>query len=229
MSIFSYPRTIYGPGQTSFNPLFRLLDDFESYSRETQGGSGDDGRGGHHQLQSARTFSPRFDVRETETAYELHGELPGIERDQVEIEFTDPQTLVVRGRVERSYTSGTPPAGTLEAGDGISEKTNTETSGQPANVDASRSRKTDITARKEPNRDNTTGDNTQQLSADFSVEDAPVAKFWIAERSVGQFSRTFSLPTRVDQDAVTASLNNGILSVVVPKARKQEGRRIAIN
>ena len=42
------------------------------------------------------------DVRETEHAYELHGELPGIERENLNIEFTDPRTIQIRGRVERT-------------------------------------------------------------------------------------------------------------------------------
>ena len=55
------------------------------------------------------------------------------------------------------------------------------------------------------------------------------AKYWVSERSVGEFSRAFQFPTNVDQDNVRASLTNGILSVTVPKAKKPEGRRIAIN
>ncbi|UKZ63195.1 uncharacterized protein TrAtP1_004425 [Trichoderma atroviride] len=54
------------------------------------------------------------------------------------------------------------------------------------------------------------------------------AKYWLTERSVGEFSRTFNFPTRVDQEGVTASFKDGILNVVVPKAAKHEPRRIAV-
>ncbi|RKF79831.1 30 kDa heat shock protein, partial [Golovinomyces cichoracearum] len=53
-------------------------------------------------------------------------------------------------------------------------------------------------------------------------------KYWVMERNVGEFSRSFGFPTQIDQDAVKASMKNGILSIVVPKAKKQEGRKITI-
>jgi HSP20 family molecular chaperone IbpA len=40
----------------------------------------------------------------------------------------------------------------------------------------------------------------------------------VSERQVGQFERTFTFLAKVDQDGVKASLNHGILSIVVPKA-----------
>ncbi|RKF53251.1 30 kDa heat shock protein [Erysiphe neolycopersici] len=52
--------------------------------------------------------------------------------------------------------------------------------------------------------------------------------FWVLERSVGEFSRSFGFPVPVDQELVKASLKNGILSVIVPKAKKQESRKITI-
>ncbi|KFY31768.1 hypothetical protein V493_00811, partial [Pseudogymnoascus sp. VKM F-4281 (FW-2241)] len=42
-------------------------------------------------------------------------ELPGIEQKDVEIEFSDQVTLIVRGKTGRSYSAGTPPAGFVEA------------------------------------------------------------------------------------------------------------------
>jgi HSP20 family protein len=61
-----------------------------------------------------KTFIPKFDVKEIAQAYELHGKLPGIEQKDVEIEFTDQQTLIIKGRTKRSYTKGTPPAGFIK-------------------------------------------------------------------------------------------------------------------
>ncbi len=53
-------------------------------------------------------------MKETETAYELYGEFPGFGRDDITIDFPESQTLIVSGRVERKYSSGTPPAGLVE-------------------------------------------------------------------------------------------------------------------
>nr|AAV33735.1 30 kDa heat shock protein [Trichophyton rubrum] len=50
----------------------------------------------------------------------------------------------------------------------------------------------------------------------------------MTERSVGEFNRVFKFPSRVDQDAVSASLKDGILSVNVPKAAPPTVKKINI-
>lgn len=215
MSLF--PRGFYA-SDPNFTSLFRLLDDFDTYNREVQGGK----EGGRNTRQLARTFNPKFDVRETETAYELHGELPGIDRENVTMEFTDPQTVVIRGRVERTYSSGNLPSTNASA---ITEKGEDHASAHKVTVE-------DEAAEEAKERGNNGTQVAKHQNGHVEQQQqrkGPVEKYWVSERSVGEFSRTFSFPTRVDQDTVTANLKDGILSVVVPKAKKNETRRIAIN
>ena len=222
MSLF--PRSIYGADTTSFTPLFRLLDDFDNYrtEAEAQGGNQTGNRKGSRALGS-RTFNPKFDVRETENTYELHGELPGIERENINIEFTEPQTIVIHGHVERTYRSGTPPSGLLEDG----AKTNGAiTEGGEKEQHISKPHK--VTVEDESSEQQGTVVKKEEHQKEQSQQQ-PKEKYWITERSIGEFSRTFSFPSRVDQDAVSASLNNGVLTISVPKAKKHESRRIAIN
>lgn len=119
-----------------------------------------------------RAFSPRFDVRETNTAYCLDGEIPGTEQKNIDIEFTEPQTLTIKGHSEREYST---PSSQQEETD--------QTDGH---------------------------------------------KYWATERSVGQFRRAFSFPSRVDQDNVKANLQNGVLSIVVPKAAAPAVKKIIV-
>jgi HSP20 family molecular chaperone IbpA len=164
MSLF--PRT------GDFAPLFRLLDDYDLH------------RSGRTDT-SIRSWAPRFDVRETKESYLLDGELPGVDQKDIDIEFSDPQTLVIKGRVQREYTS---PEG---------------------------------------------GETQQQQQQQQQVEKQgekgkPGHRFWVSERSVGEFHRSFNFPARVDQDNVKASLKNGVLSVVVPKAAPPTAKKITI-
>jgi HSP20 family molecular chaperone IbpA len=152
------PSGLSGPGE--FSSLFRLLDDYDSH------------RMGRLQTSAMQTFSPRFDVRESQEAYYLDGELPGVTRKDVDIEFSDPQTLIVKGHMERECQAGLP--------------------------------------------------------AEDEAETSANHRYWTWERSVGQFQRSFSFPSRVDQDAVKASLKNGILSVVIPKASADVSKRITV-
>jgi len=48
------------------------------------------------------------------------------------------------------------------------------------------------------------------------------------ERAYGKFVRSFTLPTRVKADAITASYRDGILEVVIPKAEESKPKKIAI-
>ncbi|KAH8424378.1 Hsp20/alpha crystallin family protein [Aspergillus melleus] len=173
MSLF---RTI--PTASDFGPLFRLLDDYDVH-RSSRGQT------------SVRSFAPRFDVRESSDAYHLDGELPGIAQKDVDIEFSDPQTLVIKGRSEREYH-------TPEAGEGDNE---------PAQGESTEVAQT----------------GQKQVS---KSENKP--RFWVSERSVGEFHRTFSFPSHVDQERVKASLKNGILSVIVPKAAAPSSKKITV-
>jgi len=207
-----FPRSLVptDPSVSSFHPLFRLLDDFDDYSR-TNSTSGHRQKGGQ-----LKVFTPKFDVKELADSYELHGELPGIEQKDVNIEFTDENTLTIRGRTESSYTSGNPPRGFVENGE-EQKAIETHKDHQPAVEDDPR----------EPASPDAQTSEVAKQESKKSKE--PQAKFWVSERSVGEFARSFSFPIRVDQDGVKASLKNGILSIVVPKAKKVESRKITIS
>ncbi|CAJ2501426.1 Uu.00g042790.m01.CDS01 [Anthostomella pinea] len=261
----------------NFGSLVRFIDDWDrtvnSPSQQQQQPSRNGVSQQGHQRQPRQlgpAFVPKFDLKETEDNFELHGELPGIAKQNVHVEFTDPQTIVVRGRVARSYTSGTPPAG-LALEDVKDEKTDSEMSGaigdEPVmvsgtdhheqeqeqahdNTDSHHARKSSYQATVQDENDDSSITTAEQSTPSTTTTEVakpessspaktqvqkssappkPQAKYWVAERTVGEFARTFAFPSRVDHEGVSASLDNGILSVIVPKAKKHETRRIAIN
>jgi len=211
MSLF--PRSLVSNDPTtSFHPLFRLLDDFDQYSNDS---------GRHRQSRSSsKIFAPKFDVSEHEDRYELHGELPGVEQKDVDIEFSDRQTLTLRGHIERSYTSGTRPAGSVEG---------SQSSGAIEGGHGTGDESQAITAKDKVSADKTSADKTNEAGTQEDKSAETGVKYWVSERSVGNFSRSFNFPTPVDQENVRASMKNGILSVVIPKAKKPESRKITIS
>jgi HSP20 family protein len=48
------------------------------------------------------------------------------------------------------------------------------------------------------------------------------------ERSYGSFERTFSLPSTVDADRIEANYDNGLLTIVLPKAERARPREIPV-
>ncbi|EFR01760.1 hypothetical protein MGYG_04763 [Nannizzia gypsea CBS 118893] len=206
-----FPRLAGG----EFTPLFRLLDDYDAH------------RACASETNIARSFAPKFDVRELKDEYHLDGEIPGVNQKDIEIEFSDPQTLVVRGRTKREYTS------TNMDNDAIEEA--------PASAsiedEPSSARRDSHQATVEDEEEQTTSrpaspakDNKVAKASNKSVKkaDAPSFKYWMTERSIGEFNRVFKFPSRVDQDGVSASLKDGILSIKVPKAAPPTLKKISI-
>jgi HSP20 family molecular chaperone IbpA len=146
---------------------------------------------------ASRTFAPKFDVKEAKDSYILEGELPGIDQKDVVIEFADEQTITIKGRTESQREEGTKPTATEVDDSGKDQSTQATSSS------------TEVT---------TTG------SKDVAKQ-GPQHTYWVSERSVGEFARSFSFPNPVDHDNVKASMKNGILSIVVPKLQKAKSQR----
>ena len=59
-------------------------------------------------------------------------------------------------------------------------------------------------------------------------EESEKASYHRREREAGSFSRVISLPTRLDVDKVKAHAEDGVLTVVLPKAESAKPRQIAV-
>jgi HSP20 family protein len=203
-----FPRALVGSHpDSSLSPFFGLLNELDAFRNNDR-----------HHAAHLKSFQPRFDVKELEASYELHGEFPGVSQKDIDIEFSDPQTITIRGHSEREYTSGTLPRAIKEFNVG-----GATIEGQT--YDSHASHQATVEEANEP------GENSEvaETNEETSDRQAPQTKYWLSERSVGEFARSFSFPSRIDQDGVKASLTNGILNVVVPKAKKHESRKISIN
>lgn len=184
-----------------FAPIFRLFDEYDRQAF----------RDVDRQFQSVRSFTPKFDVKENKDSYELHGELPGVEQKNISIEWTDNNTLTISGKHEHVREEGRRPT-TIEAGEGQKK------------IESHQPTVEDETA-ESTNKDSQVAKQSDQQQI---TKEEPKQRYWVSERSVGSFHRSFAFPARVDQDAVKASLKNGILSIVVPKATAPQSRKVNI-
>ncbi|KAJ5477248.1 30 kDa heat shock protein [Penicillium diatomitis] len=252
---------------SDFTPLFRLLDDYETHrsraapspqstsavskcTKSTNTGSTTPS------TPTRRTyFSPAFDVRELNDAYYLDGELPGVDQSNIEIEFTEPQTLVVKGHTERNYSSLNAPATGLTEEHRSNAPDDTTPSSSRANSPHRWHQPTvedddeDMDGHQSDTRSTTSHHSGATPSAATVQKKQPATRsvvktgnndssssassktkfhYWASERSIGEFQRTFTFPVRVDQDNVRASLKNGILSVIVPKEAAPKTKKIRI-
>lgn len=78
--------------------------------------------------------------------------------------------------------------------------------------------------------DVTVTDNTLTISGERKIPfETDAAKYHRREREAGKFSRAIALPGEIESGRVEASLVNGILNIVVPKAPKTRPRQITVN
>jgi HSP20 family protein len=48
------------------------------------------------------------------------------------------------------------------------------------------------------------------------------------EYNVGHYVRSFQISSKVEQDGISADLNDGVMTLVLPKAEKAKPRKIAV-
>ncbi|KAJ5514859.1 HSP20-like chaperone [Penicillium fimorum] len=186
--------------QPSLAPLFQLLNDYETPQYKSRQCP----KSRCIKQERSSSFAPAFDVRELTTAYYLDGELPGVDQSNIEIEFTDPHTLVIKGHTERDY---------INDNDSSSSRSSSPAGWHQPTVE-------------DEDAASTSSADTVDTAASHAEDDQP--HFWTKERSIGDFQRTFSFTARVDQDSVRASLKNGVLSVIVPKEATPAPKKIRI-
>lgn len=178
---------------TGFLSLLRLLDADEPSSS-------------HSSHPHVRSFTPKFDVRENAQSYELHGELPGITQEDIDIEFADDDSnaLTIKGRIEREHQ----------------KSSNDNSITRDSHHDEKQEKQPGTEVAKQ-------GKNEGTLES--KKYEKPAYRYWVSERSVGEFQRTFAFPAKVDREKIKADLKNGILTVVVPKLLKEaESKKIVI-
>lgn len=72
--------------------------------------------------------------------------------------------------------------------------------------------------------------NVLRLSGERKFEkDAKKESYHRVERTYGTFSRAFALPQQVQAEGVQAGFENGVLTVMVPKAEQAKPRKIEIS
>lgn len=235
---FLFPRVAFAPAvcapaRGEFAPLFSLFDEaLNEVHRNAR----------HHRRSFAPRFNPRFDVKEVKESYQLEGELPGVDQKDIQIEFTDEHTLVIKGRQEHHREAGTPPSVAAAAAPAAIEPAEKQVATPAASETASvKSHQATVEDEEPANASAVAAAAATTESSEAAVtpapapaapekteEEKPSSRYWISERGVGEFSRSFSFPSRVDQDQVKASLSNGILSILIPKAKVPESRRINV-
>jgi HSP20 family molecular chaperone IbpA len=154
----------------------------------------------------------RANVSETEEGYKVELEVPGYQKSEISIEFGhDGKSLAVSGKTEKSFEEH--PAEDGEQSQKPHGVTVEEAPEEGEEKEASVESQSQAVA--ETTKDNTVGQPA-----------AP--KYWISERNVGSFSRTFTFKSSLDAEKASATLEHGVLTITVPRATKAGVKKISI-
>jgi HSP20 family protein len=154
----------------------------------------------------------RANAYETPKEYKLEIEVPGYQKSEISIEYGhDGKTIAVSGKTEKSYEEvhgeeeeeEEPRHVTVEDAPEPGEKATSEEPASQSTAVAETSKSKEIGAPAEP-------------------------KYWVSERSVGSFTRTFTLPAGLDLGKATATLEHGVLTITIPKTDKVPVQKITI-
>lgn len=178
----------------------------------------------HNLEPQCRTFSPKFDVYETASSYTLEGELPGLEKQNLSIEFTDPVTLVIKGHIsKKSPTSETPKGEAPKSGSRTPSPARSLKATVEDDVDEEDKQKREVKKKSEA-----AVEKRGEKRGEKRKEKEFKTRQWVSERIVGAFERSFTFPAGIEQEGVTAALEHGVLRIVVPKMAPVS-RRIEIS
>lgn len=233
---FAFDQPFHQPFLSLFNDTFsqlnRLSTELNSHLNTAFAGqnaeAGSDG--------SMLMWAPKFDIKETDNSYVLEGELPGIERKNIGIEWVDDNTVVVRGRTEMYREEGKKPKAIADS-TSIAESSGAISTETAKGKDASNSTAaaSATNAASDSDKDTMSTTTNTNTTSDVGKQSQAQAQptYHLTERTVGSFQRIFSFPGEVQHDAVKASLKNGVLMVTVPKvvkdpAQKKQARTVEV-
>lgn len=174
-------------------------------------GEGQEGQSQTNTWQKLLTSTPKFDVKETDAAYVLEGELPGVAKKDISLDFIDDNTLLLKTKTEtfREQKPAAQPTDQKQVeGTGADSAQMTG-----ANPDAT---STPQDTNKDKDKQVATTNGEKSLAAPAG----PQPTYHLTERTYGSFQRAFSFPAAVKHEEVKAKLSNGILTVTVPKVQK---------
>ncbi|KAK5956140.1 hypothetical protein OHC33_002713 [Knufia fluminis] len=211
---FNFDQPFHAPFLSLFNDTFSQLD---RLSNELNGRLSD-----NDSRFNMLTLSPKFDIKETEKEFVLEGELPGVEKKDISLEFADDNTLVLKTRVEKVRKEGREPQSQSQQQEQgqIEDSAKNDSQAQDTQMSGANQESTSTTNQNTSTENDTTVATTNQNQNNEVSKPTSTTQYHLTERSIGTFQRAFSLPGELKHEEVKASLRNGVLTVTVPKVVK---------
>jgi len=159
-----------------------------------------------HPLRSS--YLPRFDLEEDTCNYYLYGDLPGANVDDITVEAHEGRTLEVYGTTAHVAIKVEEDGVALHHCQKHGLPESTFYANEQANSNQTHDANSAPDTTHNPN-------NVRQQPHHHHV--------LLSERLTGPFRRTFGFPTEIEEEGIKAYMENGVLTLVVPKKLVEAG------
>lgn len=161
-----------------------------------------------------RTFIPLVDVREDEQNVTVTAELPGVDKQDVDIQI-DGEVLTIRGERREEHTFSSHPQAGGQGQQGQAASQGQQGQGQQTQV--------------QPTSRGQSAATSSRAAASGRIEASGRGdNWWRREISYGAFVRRITLPCEVDPSKTEAGMQNGVLTIQMGKASGSRSKSIKI-
>nr|DAD42860.1 TPA_asm: hypothetical protein HUJ06_001090 [Nelumbo nucifera] len=174
--------------------------------------------------EAAAFANARIDWKETPEAHVFKADLPGLKKEEVKVEMEEGRVLQISGERNREHEEKNDKWQTAAfANARIDWKETSEVHVFKADLPGLKKEEVKVELEK---------DRVLQVSGESNREHEEKSDKWHrVERSSGKFLRRFRLPENAKVDQVKATMENGVLTITVPKeeTRRPEVKAIEIS
>lgn len=186
------------------------------------------GTGNQNQNHTNTFQTPCFDIQESELAYFLEGEFPGLaDKQAISLKQVGPQTLMIEARIDRFdpdayWALCGPPVPSLPGAEAVKRGSEYEKS----DTDLTHWILADDNVQAEPGCYPIIYRNRNSNKTFFKARVDEI----ISERRLGRLQRSFTFTDPVDFDQMKANFAHGLLRIMLKKSQKtlEEDRQFVI-
>ncbi|MCD8102277.1 MAG: Hsp20/alpha crystallin family protein [Alistipes sp.] len=160
---------------------------------------------GNEWLERQSASSPAVNIRENDKEYTVEVAAPGLTRDDFTIELEDDNHLVIsmEKRSEKSYGD---PQADMNENTGSSE------------LEQESGRENGEQQGEQPQQQIQQNDNQKDVQQPRKQQD----KYLRREFSYSSFRQSMILPDNVNREKIEAKVNDGVLTILIPKTTEEE-------
>ena len=163
-------------------------------------------------------WTPRCDVHETKNNFVVQAELPGIPKENININIED-NVLTISGKMEVIHETSSD-----DKKDKPEDKP--EDKKEDKQEDKKEDKKEDKQEDKQEDKKEDKPEDKKEDKKEDKQEDKPI--YHRMERTYGSFKRSYALPENILIDGIKADSKDGVLTITIPKRPVEPKKTIAI-